>query len=89
MLDNWKNFVGGCFGSEDGKFAIHCADRERAIDLLKKCDLANVLLDDLLSECETYLRTKYNANVKDQKKFDEHIDEQIARIRKMFDGWLS
>jgi hypothetical protein len=85
---SWKNNIPDCFGDSDGKFAIHKEDLDQAIELLQECCNENVSINELLIEVENYLRHKHGGNVKNQNKFQSHIDEQKERIRSMFGAWL-
>ena len=91
MALNWKDMIGGCFGSADKIFAGHPSDRERAIDLLQECDKNAVSLSSLLQETEIYLKDSldFNSQTPDiQQNMQKHIDEQLSNIKEKFEHWL-
>ena len=71
---NLRRTVGGWFGSEDLIFAGHKLDEDRAKEAIKNAVKAKFTLGEFLEIPLGYLYTK-GCN-------KEHIDEQIARIRK-------
>lgn len=91
MALNWKDMIGGCFGSADKIFAGHPSDRERAIDLLQECDKNAVTLATLSQEVENYLKNSLDFNSKDaktQQHMQKHINKQLNNIKEKFEHWL-
>ena len=77
---NWQQKVPGTFGNQDLIFAGHQLDADRALDLLKECYKSNISLQDVLDEAEKFLKSKGAQN--------QHIKEQLDKIRAKFNGWL-
>jgi hypothetical protein len=78
---DFRSNIPGTFGSADLRFAIHPADAERAIELLKICYKNDVPLKELLSAVEDFLREKSAG--------DDHVKGQLKEVKAKFGGWLS
>ncbi|MBK5969513.1 MULTISPECIES: hypothetical protein [Thiorhodovibrio] len=85
---HWQQHLPGCFGDRDGQFALHAADRKRALQLLACCDTENVPLSAVLDEAERHLGGKHSETVTDSAVFETHIAAQRQRIADLFGGWL-
>lgn len=87
-FDTWKSKIPGCFGSADGKFAVHVLDLERAAELLYECVKCRITLGELTEEAKIYLELKFDPKVEDKNALNTHIDAEMQRMSSMFREWL-
>ena len=80
MNQDYLKMIPSCFGDVDTKFAVHNTEVDHAIALLKECTENDVPLNDLITNVEIFLRKKTDNQ--------QHIDDQLDRVKKLFDGWL-
>jgi hypothetical protein len=59
----WQDRISGCFGHQDGRFAVHPLDEKRAKELIKEAKASGASRDDFEKEIERYLIV--HATVKD------------------------
>lgn len=71
----------GCFGDQDGIFAGHQLDEDRAKELRKFALSKNVSLDDMKNAALTYMTAREHSQ--------GHINEQMLEIGKFFGKKLS
>lgn len=92
MPTDWKDMIAGCFGSADRIFAGHPSDKERAIDLLQKCNKDSISLSSLIQEVENYLKDNLDFNAQTteiQNNMQNHINGQLQDIKEKFEHWLN
>ena len=71
-MTDWTSQLAGTFGAVDGEFAVHKADRARAVAMLKAAKKAGAELGDVLNALRTFA---------DGKAWSpEHTDRQIGRL---------
>lgn len=80
-LDYIKQKIAGCFGDQDGIFAGHPFDEERAKELRKFALSKNLALDDMKTAALTYMTVREYSQ--------DHINEQMLEIGKFFGKKLS
>lgn len=77
---SWEKRIGGCFGDQDGNFAVHPLDEERAFDLLKILREQGIRWSVAKKEFRDFMK---------REKFSQAVrKEQEKRIRKKFKPWL-
>lgn len=77
---SWMAEIEGCFGSADGKFAIHRLDADRALALLARLRTERVGWSFVEPAVRDYLR-------KDGCK-EDHIAKRLIRVKNHFKPWL-
>jgi threonine synthase len=80
-IDYVKQKIAGCFGSDDGIFAGHQTDEDRAKELRQFAANKGLSLDEVSAVAMDYMQQK--GYIKD------HIDEQMPEIRKFFKKKIS
>jgi hypothetical protein len=80
MVQEWHNFVSGCFGETDLSFAAHRRDEDRAFDLLKLLRESNVGWRATQTGFRTFLSAKVAAQ--------DHIGRQLKKVEARYKPWL-
>lgn len=75
-LTTLRELMGGCFGSSDGKFALHPNEENRAKELLKLAEKSKITLIEVKEISLAYL---YNKGF-----YDVHIKSEMKEITKFF-----
>ncbi|MDZ7775280.1 MAG: hypothetical protein U5L09_06530 [Bacteroidales bacterium] len=76
ILEVLRQRIGGCFGTEDGIFAGHTNDEDRAKELRKMALDNKITLQEIRELTLGYLHGR--------NYYGDHIKEQLEEVTKMF-----
>lgn len=79
--NHWKQLIRGSFGEKDVIFANHPTDRSRAAIMLTMALESGVGFKTYCEAIETWLRKNLADRGVPGGRADEHIAEQMARVR--------